>query len=691
MRPKNKQKTCNAMLKIADAAFKRGDYKAANAAYAEILTLYPANQRALSRVQMLNKNASQHDEKNEVSLKQIDELISKGNFTECISLCNKIISERLNSPALYKRLAKCYYEIKDFDRTIEYINLSLKLDKKQPDLLNVLGTIYQKQSRFADAILAYQNALVLSPNFFAAQHNLAVTFHNAKDYTKALSTFRIAASLNPEDAILHCNIANLYRDLGNFEKSKEHYSQSLAQMPNFPEALNNLGMLHWIEGNKTEAFSRWRQGHNIAPKNIDLIANIGMYYWDGSRPDLAESIWRQALEFSPNNTVILAQMCEMLEKTSNLEKLNDVLNSIKEVNDELLYYKAQLEFRNKSYSGALEIFEKIDVSKLNEQKRPSYYSKLGMTYEKLGEFTEAFKVFEEKNKYTEQLNTYDANTRDIYREKKRKEIGLIKSMIKPKKKKTVEPNDIKYSHSFLIGFPRSGTTLLDTILRSHSKVDIMEETPALERALETIKNQTWTSSAPSERDLECARDVYKIEVQKYVNNKIAHLVDKYPLHIFNMPKIMNVFPAANFILALRHPFDSILSCWSQSFKLNDAMSNFTRLDTTVELYCLAMDTLIETQTHFDVKICKIKYENVVTNFQPTIYELTQFLNLGWEDSMLDHQRTARDRTRINTPSYSQVTQPLYTASIEKWRNYAKHFEPYKSKIAKYCEKFSYDL
>ena len=151
---------------------------------------------------------------------------------------------------------------------------------------------------------------------------------------------------------------------------------------------------------------------------------------------------------------------------------------------------------------------------------------------------------------------------------------------------------INYSKSnlnlvFLIGFPRSGTTLLDTILRSHPKIKIIEEKPLVTTMISKIKNKNLKSLENITNDeINFLRQEYQKEFEKYENpeNKDIVYIDKLPLNIIYCGEILRIFPDAKFILSLRHPLDSVLSCFMQDFVLNNAMANFLRIDDATKLY-----------------------------------------------------------------------------------------------------------
>lgn len=681
----SRKNNCAALLRIADNALKTQDVSSAQEAYLNVLKQFPSNKKALAKLKLLRSQAVSGE------LEKVNKLISERKFSECLRHCHILLKNNIKSAELYKITSQCYFEEKNVSETITYIKLSLSENNNQPELFNILGSLYTERNQLTDAFVAFQNAVKLKPHYIEARNNLALTLHNIGEHQKAAKEFRKAISANPNNAVFHFNIANLYRDMDDTINSKKHYFKSIALNSNLPEAFNNLGMLFWNQGDIKEAYQYWKIGIKNAPENIDLISNIGAFYWVSSEPKMAETYWLKGLQLSPGNTTIVAQYCEMLEKLNRLDEIAFLLNSASSSTNDILFLNARLKFRQKNYDEALDIYKQIDPLKLSPQKVPFYYTNLGILLEKFGKFDEAFRAFEKKNRYIETQLDYDNTSRDLYRKSKASDIKNLKYAKQLRSPNRANMQNASIQYSFMIGFPRSGTTLLDTILRSHSKIDVLEETTCLEKSISKVNNFNWNLAKGSEDPLVQAREIYQKEVTKFKTSGTDCLVDKMPLHIFDIPKISKIFPNSKFILALRHPLDSILSCWSQSFKLNSAMSNFTRLETTVELYCLAMDMFLECQKRLDIDVFKIKYEELVLDFELNIQNLLKFLGLEWEETVQEYQKTALERSIINTPSYSQVTQALYTGSIDRWQNYNVHFQPYKEKVAKYCDEFSYSL
>ena len=153
--------------------------------------------------------------------------------------------------------------------------------------------------------------------------------------------------------------------------------------------------------------------------------------------------------------------------------------------------------------------------------------------------------------------------------------------------------------------------------------------------------------------------------------------------------IHRLFPAAKFILVLRHPCDCVLSCFMQQFALNDAMANFATIEESANLYNEVMSLWQVYCDKLPLEVHTVKYEDVIADTRGTIEPLLSYLGVPWSDNILDYRKTAASRENINTPSYSQVTEKLYSTAAGRWTRYADQMEDVLPVLAPWIEKFGY--
>ena len=338
-------------------------------------------------------------------------------------------------------------------------------------------------------------------------------------------------------------------------------------------------------------------------------------------------------------------------------------------------YKSRILFREKKFSKAKELIDKVSlnwVEKTDLNTRLNFWSFKAFIEEKSENFDEAYDCF-----IKSQLNTkYEKCNKTLFRNyiiDYEKNLHNNNFFLK-------RDSFFKKKHEvyFLIGFPRSGTTLLDTVLRSHPDIDVIEEKPVIYSLEKIIKNQFKYQLDEiyklSEIEVEKLRMHYLENISKLSDKKNARIIiDKFPLQTVSLPLINFIFPEAKIIFAHRHPYDTVLSCFQQSFEPNNAMKNLRSLRESSEIYNLSMKMWVKYKENLNLDYKMSKYESLINNFEAHTKEIINFLEIEWDPSIKNYRATALNREKINTPSSSQVVQPIYKTSIAKWQNYKTYF------------------
>jgi hypothetical protein len=234
--------------------------------------------------------------------------------------------------------------------------------------------------------------------------------------------------------------------------------------------------------------------------------------------------------------------------------------------------------------------------------------------------------------------------------------------------------------------------LLEQILDSHPRIQALPERPAADAMRRHLYEKLKVDPgalALSEVMLKDLEDIYYREVFRYFSLRPDRLlVDKMPLNLANADLILPVFPEARFILALRHPHDVVLSCFMQNFQLNLGMRSFLTLVGAADVYVDVMSFWLEVIGSLPAKVHAIRYEDLLDDFETEALRLLEFLGVGWDEAVRGHVEHAQQRN-ISTPSYHQVTQPLYRTARYRWHRYARQLEPVMAKLAPFVERFGY--
>ena len=248
---------------------------------------------------------------------------------------------------------------------------------------------------------------------------------------------------------------------------------------------------------------------------------------------------------------------------------------------------------------------------------------------------------------------------------------------------------------FQVGFPRSGTTLLDQILDSHPAIQTLEERPAVWALFSRLNELPggFPDALPelTAGDLDELRALYFKTRNTYQQTRPdALFIDKYPLNLIQVPLIQRVFPDARFLLCLRHPYDVCLSCFTNSFELNPGTVNFLSLEQTAHYYSQVMGLWLETRDQLVPDHHVVHYEQLVADLRGEVGGVLDYLGVDWDEAVTRFDAHARQRAGIATPSYSQVVRPIYSSSVGRWRRYARHLEPVSEILQPFLEAFGYD-
>ena len=400
-------------------------------------------------------------------------------------------------------------------------------------------------------------------------------------------------------------------------------------------------------GDRAIEAEAWGAIANARPQDVMAWTNLGRSLLVQYRFSEAETAYRTALALAPSLTV-RHELGLMLERSNQLEQLGELLDAslaegiAKEALADLWALRA---LRAGEFEEAVRLAEMIDIT-------PDPFRLNGLRA-KIADAAdrppEAFAAATAKN--------WSVQNRGEWRERGRSYRGQLQSSGETIAQELAELPRLdppkRQSPAFLVGFPRSGTTLADTFLRGHPDIRVLEEVPVLARAVRTLGGIAKLPEATSEQ-LAAARDDYFAELDELVEPAFTGLViDKMPLNMLSLPVIASLFPDAQIIFAQRHPCDCVLSCFMQTFVLTDAMASFLDLTDSADLYDAAMRVFTQASAQLSLPLHWLVYEELVTDPSGVLKPLISFLGLDWRAELLDHRATAARRRAIKTPSYDQ--------------------------------------
>ena len=525
----------------------------------------------------------------------------------------------------------------------------------------------------------------------------AIENHKKNNFTIAEDLYKKILKIDNKHTKAIFLLGNLALQKKKFAKAEEYYLKLIEIDSSIEDAHNNLGIVYSELNFFDKAEKSFKKAIEKNQNYPDAYSNLGLMYRKLNLLDKSEINFEKAIRLNPNFFKAYENLMEMYEKTNQDNKLNALISDAEKIftnNPIIDFYKSKIFFKNELFFDAIKILETVYFDKKQKSLEKSRMSILAKCYDNINEYDKAFDCFQKSNNLSAELINHEVDKNSylqdiITREKFFKNVSF-KNLYSINIKNS-EPEPI-----FLIGFPRSGTTLLDTILRSHKEIEVLEEKPILSNTLDYLnelkgKNLDALSIINENEILNIRGKYYEIlksNVKKYDKSKI--FIDKLPLNIIHVGEILKIFPNAKFIVSIRHPCDCVLSCFMQDFKLNNAMSNFLNLKDSAKLYDLVMDLWFLFKSKLSINYHEIKYENLILNFGDEIKSVLDFLEVSWDDNIYNYQQTARKTDQIFTPSYNQVIKPLYSKASGRWINYKNHISEIFPVLKPWIKKLNYE-
>ena len=538
------------------------------------------------------------------------------------------------------------------------------------------------------------NKIILKANYLVIN---AVKAIKKKDYIEAKNLLKKAVLASPQMFEANHNLAILYFQLGNLDESILYFEKSKKLKPKLPQVYFNLALAYDRKKKIDLAIINFKEVIKLEPNNYIALYNIGHLYKSKFKTIEAEEYLNKSLDLNAKFVKTYDDLFSLYDQSNQLEKFGNLLEKAKKILDEkdlISFYEAVFTYNQKNFKQTIQILENLNLKENYFAHNITRHSLLAKSFDRVNDFEKAYIHFKINNQLVNESYGKNIDERAFLQVVKQR-IEFFKDF-NVKRWKQHQLKDEFFQPIFLIGFPRSGTTLLDTILRTNKSIEVVEEKPILRNFLRDldikIKNNFNHLDNLDEKFIHDMQNLYFEERAHYLENKKTKIViDKMPLNIIYIGEILRFFPNAKFIFALRNPYDSVLSCFIQQFELNPAMKNFISLDSSANLYDLVMKLWIIYKEIFPINYHIIKYENLVTDFEKTTKEIFKFLEIDWSEDTKNFHLTAQKRLNISTPSYDQITSPLYSRSIGRWKNYEKEFKNIKNILDPWLDEFNYKI
>lgn len=540
----------------------------------------------------------------------------------------------------------------------------------------------------ASATEAWQVMASARPGDWRAWNNLGNALAARQSWAEAAAALSQAVSLNPDDRDLRRNAGSAHAQAGNLEEALGHLQAAAAAGPDDAETHLMLAQALAALQRHDEAIAEFETARRLGGESVATEVGLARRHLALSRFAEAEAALRRAYAIDPSDRAVVHQLGLVLERTNQLEELERLLNDALAAGlskERLSYLWAVLARREGRLEEARELLLQSDP----DEDPVAWNALMTKIADALGDTAEAFESAVAMNRAAKAASGKVVDLAEWDREAAayREAQHELARTITPDWAAAVPvltdapPRQV----AFLLGFPRSGTTLLDTFLLGHPQIEVLEEVQAVGAATEVTGPIADLPNVTLEV-LEAGRAAFFDALAEHSSGDFEGLVIvKNPLDLTSAPLIHAMLPGAPIIFAQRHPCDVVLSAFMQSMGL----VNFSSIEDAADYYDGVMSIWTASREALPLNVHDVVYEDLVRDPEATLRPVLGFLGLEWTDQLLDHQATAKARGTIVTPSYDQVTEPVTTRSVERWRRYRRQLEPVLPVLLPWAERLGY--
>jgi tetratricopeptide (TPR) repeat protein len=610
-------------------------------------------------------------------LKPILEYMRERNFTAAVSAADAALQSRPNDPALLELAAIAALQGGQVERAVTWLERQLAI---APD---------NRAARFnlasALATLGRSDAALELAADYAGQSKLArlagYLLQQRGRNDEAIPAYRAALDQVPGDWETWNNLGNCLSAAGETDAAVAAIEQAINAAPGngTPELFLNLLRALGLTGNEQPRLLAAEEAARRFPDHPDLRFELGVAQFAVGQLDAAEATLKRAADAEASFGRAAMELGMLYETTNRLDELDAHVArcAARGASPELAFLQAWSLRRRNRFEEAAEYAEQIPPT-INPARTAQLRAEIA---DRLGDAAEAFRQYELMNRAS--VDSDPLPPGPTYREQVAAQTAAMGLPLPARAAKPGEPSD----PVFIVGSPRSGTTLLDTLLRALPELQVIEEMPMLAMVVEEFPGLERQSDLTQ---VNAARARY-FELAEQLESPAAgrRIVDKMPLHLTHMPVIYRLFPDAAIILVERHPCDAVLSCFITNLALSHAMHSYTTLEGSARTYHAIFANWMRANELLPLRVHRVRYERMIADLEAELRPLVAFLGLPWRDEVLDNQASAARRGMVRTASYAQVGQPLYTRAVARWERYREQMTPVLPIIEPWIERLGY--
>ncbi|PHS70449.1 MAG: hypothetical protein COB22_08150 [Cycloclasticus sp.] len=643
----------NALHLLAVITQQTGDTEKAISMIAQAIAINPNNGQFYSNIGEMCRQ-----------VKRVDEAIKYGQ--QAVALSPK-------SATAHSNLGIAYYDNEQMDEAQACQQRALEINPSLITALNNMGSIARSNKDRDGAIEFYKQVLAIMPQHAESMNNLGAVFTETEQPEEAVKVLINAIKANPNYAEAHCNIGTAFLTLEQYDKAEVGFKKALSIKPDYAEAFQGLAKIYQEHKNLTKAEEMTNRALTITPDKASAHALLGGILTESGYPDKAALSFNKAMELDPEFIGAHLGYGHLLMEQGDIDEAESSFKTALSLDEKCLGAMLSLA-QVKKVTADDDNFKQLikqaaELDGMMETKALPLHFALGKSYDDTKQYDLAFKHYLEGCRLKRKRTVYDPADNDKLTD------NIRQFFSKPAIKKMRGEGCSSDTPIFVLGMPRSGTTLTEQIIASHPDAHGAGELPDLMR-LSNRPNDWETAGYPqvlkgySHEQLKALGEKYIKGLQERAP-EAKHITDKMPANFTCVGLIHLMLPNAKIVHVKRSPVDTCLSGFSRLFNKSQHQSyDLAEMGRYYRNYHDLMThwkKVLPTDSFYE-----IQYEDLVEDTEKESRALIDYCGLEWDDNCLEFHKHERN---IRTASVTQVRQPIYKTSVERWRSYEEHLGP----------------
>lgn len=553
--------------------------------------------------------------------------------------------------------------------------------KKAPDNVEVLiahGVAAAQRDKHAAAIADFRKALRLAPDHPQALANLGTALLDTEQFDEALKTFERLDAAAPGNPTIALHLGLAYRGLKNDQQAMAEYERALATASDYAPAHVNLAGLLWTDRRLESALRHYQAAYRLKPEDIPILENLSSLLMEMKRADEAIAVFRARRDHNPDDELLYASIIDALQVEGRFDEAEQEIEALLARSPQspvALFYRAR---RGGAPEGDLDLGplrRLADDPNLERSQRMNLLFALGKMCDDRSDFNNAFDFYDRANRLHNETAGHDPEQTDT-------NLGDIAAVFDRALMERMQAlGSADRRPVFIVGMPRSGTTLTEQIIASHPDAAGAGELMTIPEIVGDLRAAQDDIAFPHtihrlDEAMAAAASARYLKMLDEASTTAALVTDKLPGNYRMLGIIAVLFPNARVIHCRRDPRDTCLSIFFQQFVGSHTYAfDLYNLGRQYRAYLKLME---HWRRALPLPILEVDYEDTVADQETASRKLLAFLDLPWDDRVLRYYETKRT---IQTASLWQARQPIYDKSVERWRHYEEHLAPLERGLA----------